>query len=160
MKTNHTMAPALVDPPVGRAAPPHPLTNPCRGCPRAACSTQSSDLLIAYQTKRVYWKLHDVGLTAGQYRVVARLVEAAGEYVSYRAVYDVIQKPGFIAGYGDEGWRTNVRSFIKRVRRRFEMIDPTFDAIKNYQGFGYAFITGPVITMEVDGGKETARNDG
>ena len=35
------------------------------------------------------------------------------------------------------GYWTNVRSAIKRIRNRFRALDPTFDETENYQGFGY-----------------------
>jgi two-component system response regulator ChvI len=30
-----------------------------------------------------------------------------------------------------------VRTFIKRIRQKFREIDPEFDQIENYPGFGY-----------------------
>jgi two-component system response regulator ChvI len=30
-----------------------------------------------------------------------------------------------------------VRSFIKRIRKKFREVDPEFDHIENYPGFGY-----------------------
>ena len=44
---------------------------------------------------------------------------------------------GFVAGWGEEGYRVNVRSFIKRIRQKFRPIDDNFDCIKNYSGYGY-----------------------
>ncbi|MEE8506106.1 MAG: helix-turn-helix domain-containing protein, partial [Kiloniellales bacterium] len=43
----------------------------------------------------------------------------------------------FAAGYGSEGFRANVRSFIKRIRKKFRDVDSDFDRIDNYPGFGY-----------------------
>ncbi len=44
---------------------------------------------------------------------------------------------GFIAGIGEEGYRANVRAFIKRIRQKFRDVDGEFDSIENYPGFGY-----------------------
>ena len=44
---------------------------------------------------------------------------------------------GFVAGHGPEGYRSNVRTFIKRIRQKFRDIDDDFDAIENYPGYGY-----------------------
>jgi len=44
---------------------------------------------------------------------------------------------GFIAGSGEHGYRTNVRSSIKRIRNKFRLIDPEFAEIENYPSFGY-----------------------
>jgi two-component system, OmpR family, response regulator ChvI len=65
------------------------------------------------------------------------LASNAGRYVTYRAIYDRLHYEGFIAGSGANGYRTNVRSAIKRFRNRFHVLDPTFDETENYQGFGY-----------------------
>ncbi|HEY1430871.1 MAG TPA: DNA-binding response regulator, partial [Stellaceae bacterium] len=35
------------------------------------------------------------------------------------------------------GYRANVRTFIKRIRKKFRDVDPGFDHIENYAGFGY-----------------------
>jgi two-component system response regulator ChvI len=58
-------------------------------------------------------------------------------HVSYRAIYDVIKSPGFIAGDGTNGYKANVRSLVKRIRKKFTKVDAEFDLIKNYTGFGY-----------------------
>jgi two-component system, OmpR family, response regulator ChvI len=46
----------------------------------------------------------------------------------------------FIAGHGAEGYRANVRTFIKRIRKKFRDCDPDFDRIDNYPGFGYRWL--------------------
>lgn len=35
------------------------------------------------------------------------------------------------------GYRVNVRSFIKRIRQKFQAVDTNFAQIENYLGFGY-----------------------
>src|SRR3546814_13840039 len=55
----------------------------------------------------------------------------------YRDIYDLVHGDGFQAGAAGEGYRANVRGFIKRIRRKFEEMDPAFSAIENYPGFGY-----------------------
>jgi two-component system, OmpR family, response regulator ChvI len=61
----------------------------------------------------------------------------AGEPVSYREIYDLVHGKGFAAGYGNEGYRTNVRTLIKRIRTKFRAVDPAFEPIRNYAGLGY-----------------------
>ena len=46
---------------------------------------------------------------------------------------------GFIAGSGNDGYRANVRSAIKRIRNKFRELDPTFEAIENYTASGYCW---------------------
>jgi hypothetical protein len=122
-------APALVDP------PQHPVTNPCSGCPRWR---RTNDIVITDST--IYWHNFNIGATIGERRVVAALVEARGEYVEYRTLYDKLKGiPGFCAGYGDDGFKTNVRSMVKRARKKFLFVDPKFDRIANMQAYGYAW---------------------
>jgi two-component system response regulator ChvI len=42
-----------------------------------------------------------------------------------------------------DGYRANVRTFIKRIRQKFREVDPEFDAIENYAGFGYRWSAAP-----------------
>lgn len=95
------------------------------------------ELRLLSQDRRVYWRDREVPLTAGEYRIVAELAVNAGRDRSYRELYDVVRGPGFAAGSGPDGYRVNVRAFMKRIRRKFRGIDPHFDAIENYPGFGY-----------------------
>jgi two-component system response regulator ChvI len=108
----------------------------CPGCPWRAGKRHGQVLDTA--TRRAYWQGHDVGLTSGEYRLLARLLESAGQFVSYRTLYDALcGRPGFHAGQDGQGFRTNVRSIIKRIRHKVLVVDPAFAAIENYQGFGY-----------------------
>jgi len=63
-------------------------------------------------------------------------IQSGGD-VTYRQIYDVVRGKDFAAGYGSDGFRANVRSFIKRIRKKFRDVDPEFDGIDNYPGFGY-----------------------
>ena len=88
---------------------------------------------------RAFWNGEDVALTLGEYRIVNLLTSKPGQYFTYRAIYDRLRHEGFIANGGPAGHCANVRSAIKRIRNKFRDLDPTFDAIKNYQAFGYAW---------------------
>ncbi|WIM11797.1 response regulator transcription factor [Enhydrobacter sp.] len=98
---------------------------------------QRGPLLLNGSTKRAFWDGADINLTLMEFRVVRLLVTSAGDFVSYRAVYDVVHHAGFIAGSGENGYRSNVRSTIKRIRMKIRAVDPTFDRIENYPSFGY-----------------------
>jgi two-component system response regulator ChvI len=95
------------------------------------------DLALLPVTERALWRQHDVGLTVTEYRIVALLVSHKGEVQTYRTIYDVAHYAGFAAGAGEEGFRTNVRSLLKRIRRKFVASDPDFAEIENAQGLGY-----------------------
>jgi two-component system response regulator ChvI len=96
-------------------------------------------LLLRPQTSRAFWNGVDVGLTLGEYNIVRLLASNVGRYVTYRAIYDRLHYEGFIAGTGDDGYRANVRTAIKRIRNKFRSCDPAFDEIENYTGFGYCW---------------------
>jgi two-component system response regulator ChvI len=97
------------------------------------------NLLLRPDVSRAYWKDTDLDLTLGEYNIVHLLASNVGKYITYRAVYDRLRHEGFIAGDGANGYRANVRSAIKRIRNKFRALDPTFDEIENYAGFGYCW---------------------
>ncbi|MGE0576734.1 MAG: response regulator transcription factor [Reyranella sp.] len=94
-------------------------------------------LLLKPSASRAYWDDVDVNLTVTEFKIVHLLASNVGRYVTYRAVYDAMHYVGFIAGSGEDGYRTNVRSCILRIRNKFREIDPGFAEIDNYQSFGY-----------------------
>jgi two-component system response regulator ChvI len=97
------------------------------------------NLLLRPDVSRAYWKDADLDLTLGEYNIVHLLVSNVGKYITYRAVYNRLHYEGFMAGNGADGYRANVRSAIKRIRNKFRDLDPTFDKIENYTGFGYCW---------------------
>ena len=107
--------------------------------PRSGRAMKCGKLLLRPDISRAYWKGVDVGLTLGEYNIVHLLASNSGLYMTYRAIYDRLHYEGFIAGSGADGYRTNVRSALKRIRNRFRALDPTFDHIENYAGFGYCW---------------------
>jgi len=94
-------------------------------------------LLLKPETSRAYWDGIDVGLTFGEYKIVHLLVSSIGSFVTYRAAYDRLHYEGFIAGAGEDGFRANIRSAIKRIRNTFRACDSDFDEIENSSGVGY-----------------------
>lgn len=96
-------------------------------------------LVLRPENSRAYWNGVDIGLTVGEYKITHLLASNAGRYVTYRAIYDRLTYEGFIAGVGNTGYRTNVRSVIRRIRNKFRACDPAFVEIENYSGFGYCW---------------------
>ena len=94
-------------------------------------------LELRHQIKRAYWDNQQVDLTLTEYAIVRFMVTNAGADVTYREIYDLVRGKDFVAGYGPDGYRANVRSFIKRIRKKFREVDQEFDQIENYPGFGY-----------------------
>jgi two-component system response regulator ChvI len=50
-----------------------------------------------------------------------------------------VHRTGFIAGSGEDGFRANVRSSVKRIRNKFRSIDADFSEIENFPAFGYSW---------------------
>lgn len=94
-------------------------------------------LRLDHETNRAFWRERQVELSLTEFRMVALMASRAGREVRYRELYDLVHGPDFVAGVGEQGYRANVRTFIKRIRQKFHDIDPGFDAIENYAGFGY-----------------------
>jgi two-component system response regulator ChvI len=94
-------------------------------------------LMLRPRVSRAYWRDNDVNLTVTEFNIVRLLINNAGEYVTYRAIYDCVHCVGFIAGSGEDGYRTNVRSSVKRIRNKFRAIDADFAEIENFPAFGY-----------------------
>jgi two-component system response regulator ChvI len=95
------------------------------------------DLELNPSSCRAVWKGHQVDLTVAEFAVVEHLARNAGHDVRYRDLYNAVRGPGFAAGFGADGYRANVRSFVKRIRQKFRDLDDSFECIENYPGFGY-----------------------
>lgn len=105
--------------------------------PDAPTAIERSPLLLRLATKRAEWRGATVELTVREFEIVAALAMRAGEDLSFRQIYDAVHGHGFLAGDGDDGLRATVRAIIKRLRTKFKAVDPDFDAIKTFPGFGY-----------------------
>lgn len=99
-------------------------------------------LELKLQTHRAFWGGAMVDLSLTEFRIVGLLAGRSGEDVGYREIYDLVHGKDFVAGNGEEGYRTNVRSLVKRIRKAFREVDPEFAQIENYAGFGYRWIPG------------------
>ena len=73
---------------------------------------------------------------------MVELLAHTGQPLTYRAIYDTAHYAGFIAGSGEHGYNTNVRSLLKRIRRKFLEADPGFSKIENVPNVGYRWRTG------------------
>lgn len=112
------------------------------GTEKPAESAEIGDLELNVKSARACWRGKIVPLTLTQFWIVHLLATNSGDYVPYRAIYDVVHGVGFNAGDGEFGYRVNVRSLIKRIRQRFRDVDQDFDEILNYPAFGYGWRSG------------------
>jgi two-component system response regulator ChvI len=81
-------------------------------------------LTLRPTVSRALWDGKDVDLTVTEYRIVELLAGQAGRFFSYRRVYDRMHYEGFLAGCGDDEYRVNVRSAMKRIRNKFRVHTP------------------------------------
>jgi two-component system response regulator ChvI len=116
-----------------------PLPDPSQQPPPS--QVRLGQLELRFDINRAFWRSAAVDLTLTEFRMISQLAMRPGEDVSYRELYDLVHGKDFIAGCGSDGYRTNVRTFIKRIRRKFREIDHMFDCIENYARFGYRWTT-------------------
>lgn len=89
------------------------------------------------QLHRALWNGKEVRLTLTEFSIVHLIASRAGADVHFKEIHNLVHGEGFAVGYGPEGYRGNVRTFIKRIRKKFHDVDESFEAIENYAGFGY-----------------------
>lgn len=104
---------------------------------RAGAVFQRSDLELRHESGRAFWKGKEIPLSVTEFKLVDFMARRAGQDLRYRDLYNLVHGEGFVAGYGAEGYRSNVRAFVKRIREKFRAVDPEWDVIENYSGFGY-----------------------
>jgi len=138
-RSDKTRSLALLAQRIRRVIEAGPLLAHGRGDGAVRCGR----LLLRPEVSRAYWCDRDVGLTVSEFGILHLMVSHAGEFVSYRAIYDRVHHAGFVAGSGNEGYRTNVRSSIKRVRNKFRALDGGFAEIENFPAFGYRWRGAP-----------------
>src|SRR5436309_7564161 len=105
--------------------------------PARTSTLQLGRLTLRFDISRAVWAGRTVDLTLTEFKILTLLAEKAGHDIGYREIYDLVHGKNFIAGHGAEGYRANVRTFIKRIRKKFRDVYSDFDQIENYAGFGY-----------------------
>jgi two-component system response regulator ChvI len=81
----------------------------------------------------VSWDGLDIGLTVTEFLILENLAQRPGVVKSRNQLLD--------AAYSDDVYvddRT-IDSHIKRIRRKFRVSDPQFDAVDTLYGAGYRF---------------------
>jgi two-component system response regulator ChvI len=108
------------------------------------------ELVLNRHVSRGSWKDVDLGLTSSEYKVAEILARNAGSFVSYQRIYESLSSPSAESRRCPEGYRTNVRSAIRRARNKFRSVDPAFDMIESYTTFGYRWrSTGRITGYDV-----------
>ena len=101
---------------------------------------QCGALELRINSRRAMWRGYRVDLTLTEFNIVRQLASQVDQDVPYRTIYDLVHGKDFVSGDGPDGFRGNVRSFVKRIRQKFRDVDQTFSSIENYPGFGYRWI--------------------
>lgn len=114
---------------------------PTRAAEASPAVLRRSNLELRCDSHRAFWKDMMVDLSLTEFRIIELLATRAGEDIGYREIYDLVHGKDFIAGLGEEGYRANVRTLIKRIRKSFREVDPKFAQIENYAGFGYRWLS-------------------
>jgi two-component system response regulator ChvI len=99
-----------------------------------------TQLNLRFDISRAFWRGREIDLTLTEFRMVSKLALKAGQEVTYRELYDLVHGTGFVTGYNGAGHFTNMRTFIKRIRRKFQAVDSSFSCIKTREGYGYCWI--------------------
>jgi len=113
-----------------RAAPP-------RTDAEASTYLRRGPLELRADPQSATWHGRAVDLTRTEFRILNHLATRPGIDVSFGELYKLVHGKDFITSDGEEACRTNVRSFIKRVRNKLRGVDPNFDRIQSYPRFGY-----------------------
>ncbi len=104
---------------------------------RRSALVRRGELALDADANRAHWKGRRVALSRSEFTIVSHLARRDGGDVGYRELDDLVRGSGFAAGAGPDGYRANVRTFLRRIRRKFRDIDDDFDEIENFPGFGY-----------------------
>ncbi len=95
------------------------------------------DLHIDYERRNATWRRCFVSLTAAEFRILGCLTNKLGAFVPSRQLYDAVHGRGHHVGVGNDGHCNATRVHIKRIRRKFRMIDSRFDQIETWYSHGY-----------------------
>jgi two-component system OmpR family response regulator len=89
---------------------------------------ESGDLLMDSQRMRVSWQGHNIELTVTEFWMLHAIAKYAGHVKSRQQLMD---ESNMVV---DD---TTITSHIKRIRKKFVLIDEQFDRIESVYGMGY-----------------------
>ncbi len=117
-------------------------------------------LTLRRDSHRALWRGVEVPFTVTEFRIVQLLATSGVCGATYRAIYDVVHGPGFSAGDGPDGFRTNVRSLVRRIRAKLRRCGAPDDIVQNLPGAGYRWRDAADADADADAGKSDLRDMG
>jgi two-component system OmpR family response regulator len=90
------------------------------------------DLAIDTDRMAIHWQEQPVGLTLTEFWLVHALARYPGHVKNRQQLMDAAQ-----AVLDDN----TITSHVKRIRRKFQAVDPDFDAIETVYGMGYRWLS-------------------
>lgn len=92
-----------------------------------------SQLQIQLETSFVAWKGQTVPLTLTEFRLFVAIHDAGAQGINYQTLSESTMQRMVTNG--------TINSHIKNLRKKFNEIDPNFNAVLNKPGFGYRWET-------------------
>ena len=90
---------------------------------------QASELEIHHDTSYVAWKGQTVPLTLTEFRLFVAIHNAGAQGIDYETLSESTMQRMVTNG--------TINSHVKNLRKKFNQIDPAFNAVLNKPGFGY-----------------------
>ena len=92
------------------------------------------DLSIAQEALLISWKGDAINLSGTEFRMLAKLVRLPGHAVSYGTLMNATMQSLVT--------NNTINTHMRNIRKKFETIDPDFNAIKSEYGYGYRWSAG------------------
>ena len=92
------------------------------------------DLSIDQEALLVSWKGNAINLSGTEFRMLAKLVRLPGHAVSYGTLMNATMQSLVT--------NNTINTHMRNIRKKFETIDPDFNAIKSEYGYGYRWSAG------------------
>ena len=92
------------------------------------------DLSIDQEALLISWKGDAINLSGTEFRMLAKLVRLPGHAVSYGTLMNATMQSLVT--------NNTINTHMRNIRKKFEAIDPDFNAIKSEYGYGYRWSAG------------------
>ncbi|MAW28347.1 MAG: DNA-binding response regulator [Gammaproteobacteria bacterium] len=92
------------------------------------------DLSIDQEALLVSWQGNAINLSGTEFRMLAKLVRLPGHAVSYGTLMNATMQSLVT--------NNTINTHMRNIRKKFETIDPDFNAIKSEYGYGYRWSAG------------------